>query len=688
MSPPQDLFGAIPVWVGVYVLAGLSLGAAGLVTYRRMLRLIMLGRPGRTDRLAVRLLGAIRPVLGQAKVLQSVSVSDRAGLAHLFIFWGFLSFLLSYLLFIFADSAWRPFSGWLITETGVTVFASYLNVLAAMFLLVISWAAVRRWIRTPRRLSFDLTQRSDAAVILLLIALLMALTLLAEAMYAASGGTGPHAEALIGGAIGSALSEAGISAGLANGLHGFFWWLHLGVILGFAIYIPVSKHAHMLGAPLSFLMRSLKAPGALGTPDLEAAETFGAARIQEFSRKQLLDGYACAVCGRCSEVCPANVSGKILSPMHIVENLKEHVLDAGPELADGTDAQDERPLIGRWLPTEAIWDCLTCGACVSECPVGVEHVETIVDVRRHLVMETAEMPDTAREALTSMEQRGHPWRGTQHTRTDWTEGLSIRTIADHPGAEYLLWVGCTAALEERSRSVARSMARVLIRAGVDFAILGEEERCTGDPARRMGNEYLYQVLAGHNISTFERYSVRKIVTICPHCFNTIKNEYPALGGEYTVMHYTELVAELIDSGAIVPAAAVLPGKGADPGSVTYHDSCYLGRQNGLYEEPRRIARSIPGLRLGEMELNRRRSFCCGAGGGHMWMEESRGQRIDHLRTDQFLETGSEAVVVSCPFCLQMFEQAIPSRPGGEGRRAVDLIELVDQSLGDDAPAGS
>ena len=235
--------------------------------------------------------------------------------------------------------------------------------------------------------------------------------------------------------------------------------------------------------------------------DLETAEVFGASRVQDFTQRQLLDGYACAVCGRCTDVCPANISGKILSPMHVVENLKEHVLETAPGVVAGEDEQAEKPLIGRWIQEEALWDCLTCGACVEECPVGVEHISTIVDMRRFLVMEQAEMPETAMNALLSMEQRGHPWRGTTFTRTDWAEGLDIPLLADHPEAEVLFWVGCTAALEQRSQSVARSMASVLKRAGVDFAILGMEEGCTGDPARRMGNEYLYQIMAQQNIDT-------------------------------------------------------------------------------------------------------------------------------------------------------------------------------------------
>ena len=661
--------------MGVYAISALAFGLSGVVLHRRIFRLVLLGRRSqRFDQPVRRALGAIPLIFGQRKVLQSVSLRrDRAGLAHFFIFWGFLSFLTSYILFIFADSVWRPFSAKLLTETGVEVFVVYLDVLAVTFFVVLAWAALRRWGVRPHRLIFDLTQKKESAVILLLIGLLMTLTLLTEAFYEASGGTGPHTSAPIGSAIGGFLDDAGVGQGVANGLQGFFWWSHLGVILGFGLYIPLSKHMHIIASPISFLTRSLEARGTLSTPkNLETAESFGAAKAQDFTWKELLDGYACAVCGRCTDSCPAHITEKTLSPMHIVENLKEHLLETGPGIAMGRDDQESKPLLGRWVQQEAIWDCLTCGACVQECPVGVEHIDTIVDVRRHLVMEQASMPETAKNALLSMEQRGHPWRGTTYTRTDWAEGLDVRTLADHPDAKVLFWVGCTAALEQRSQAVARSMVSVLNRAGVDFAILGAEETCTGDPARRMGNEYLYQTLARQNIETLDRYDVKKVVTICPHCFNTMKNEYPHLGGEYEVMHYSEFVSELIDEGKIRPVATI-------EATVAYHDSCYLGRHNGVYDAPRKIARAIPGLTLVEMERSRERGFCCGAGGGHMWLEESRGPRVNHARTEQFLETGADTVGVSCPFCLQMFVEGIDS-VADDGQQARDLLEILDESL--------
>ena len=676
MVPPDELFGAIPAWIGVYALSAAGFSVAAIVLYRRVFRLVLLGkRADRFDRLARRAAGALPLVLGQSKVLQSVTLRDRAGLAHVFIFWGFLSFALSYIIFIFGDAAWRPFSTRLLTETGVRVFAVYIDVLAAVFLAVLAWAVVRRWVARPRRLSFDLTQRWEAAVILVLIASLMVLTTLSEAFLVAGGGDGPTTAAPIGSAVGELLRGTGLSEGAANGLHALAWWAHLGIIVGFATYIPLSKHMHLVASPLSFLFRSLEPMGALSTPsDLETAETFGAAKVQDFTMKELLDGFACAVCGRCTDSCPANISGKTLSPMHIAENLKEHLLDVGPGISSGSDRQDKKPLIGGWSGEEALWDCVTCGACEQECPVGVEHLDMIVDMRRNLVMEQASMPESAVSVLTSMEQRGHPWRGTQYTRTDWAEGLDIKTLADHPDAEILFWVGCTPALERRSQSVARAMASVLKRAGVDFAILGAEEGCTGDPARRMGNEYLYQTMARQNIETMTRYDVKKIVTICPHCFNTIKNEYPHLGGDYEVLHYSEFVAELIADGRIRPVVRL-------DTKVAYHDSCYLGRHNGVYDPPRRIAEAIPGVELVEMERRRERGFCCGAGGGHMWIEESRGRRINHVRTEQFLETEADTVGVSCPFCLQMFVEGIGSVEGAENKAAKDLLELLDESLG-------
>ena len=677
MVPPESIFGVVPIWVGVYAALAATLGASGLLFYRRVVRLVLLGRKeARFDRPLRRFVNFLSVFLGQRKVLQRVSLRDLAGIGHVLIFFGFLSFLLSYGIFIFGDSAWGSFSQTLLTEAGARAYAMYLDIVAVVILSMLLWAVVRRWLVKPHRLSFDLTRSRDAIVIVSLIGALMASTLLTEAFYVAKGGEGPESSVIVGGALGRLFADAGLGVNGANLLHGLFWWAHLMLILGFAVYIPFSKHMHMVATPFNAFFHSLKPSGAMEAIDLETAEHFGAGSVEQFSWKQLLDGYACAVCGRCTDSCPANISGKILSPMHVVEDIKDHLLEVGDSVREGGNGSDAKPLIGGVVAEEAIWDCVSCGACMEECPVEVEHVPTIMDMRRHLVLEESKMPESAMDALLSMEQRGHPWRGSEFSRTQWAEGLGVKTLSEHPEAEVLFWVGCTSALETKSQRIARSMARVLKRAGVDFAILGEEERCTGDPARRMGNEYLFQIMAQQNIETLKRYEVKKVVATCPHCFNTLRNEYPQLGGDFEVMHYSQMVDELIREGRLRPVNQVA-------GEVAYHDSCFLGRHNGIYDEPRRIAKAIPGLKLVEMEPRcRERGFCCGAGGGHMWIEESRGERINHVRTEHFLETGAETVGVSCPFCLQMLEEGVEAKGEASGKKVKDLLEILAESVGE------
>ena len=678
MVPPQEFFGVIPNWIAVFLVAALGFEIAGLVFYQRVIRLILLGRSkNRFDHPLRRLWGLVPIALGQQRVLQRLSLKDKSGIGHVLIFWGFISFLLSYLIFIFGDTAWRDFSRTILTDTGVRIYASYLDIVAAVLLISLIWAVIRRWVVRPHRLSFDLTRSPDAVIIVGAIASLMLLTLLTEAFYVAAGGTGPAADVPIGGLLGDVLEDAGLPAGAANGLQGFTWWLHLLVILGFGIYIPFSKHMHMIAAPFNVLFRNLEARGTLAPmQDMETAESFGAGNIRGFTWKELLDGYACAVCGRCTDNCPAHLTGKVLSPMHIAEGIKDHLMEGGPATIAakrGGDAK-EPPLYGKMLSEQAVWDCVTCGACMEECPVMVEHVDSIVNMRRNLVMEQTKMPETAQSVLVNLEQRGHPWRGTQATRTDWMEGTGVRTLAEDADVEVLLWVGCTPALNAANQRAARAMASLLKVAGVKFGVLGMEETCSGDPARRIGNEYLFQVQAQQNIETFNRYNVKKILTLCPHCFNTIKNEYPQLGGDYEVLHYTEFVDQLIQEGRIKPLKSVNI-------SMTYHDSCYLGRHNGVYDPPRRIAKAIPGLKLVEMERRRQQGFCCGAGGGHMWIEESSGKRINHARTEQFLATEGNTLGVSCPFCLQMFEEGLGSKEVGDSKQIKDLLEVLAESVG-------
>ncbi|MCH8800725.1 MAG: 4Fe-4S dicluster domain-containing protein [Chloroflexi bacterium] len=677
MVPPGDI-GALPLWVGVFVLLGLALAVFNYAFYSRVVRLVLQGKDTALfDHPLQRLNGALLIALGQQKVLQRVKYGDYAGIGHAVIFWGFLTFMLSYGIFIFAGSAWRGFPEWLLTETGVRVYSSYLDILAAVLFAVLVWAFVRRWVLKPSRLRFDLTRHSDALVIVVLIGGLMLSTILTHAFWVAQGGTGPEADVFIGAALGGLFTDLGLDTGAANVLQGVFWWTHLSIILIFTVYIPYTKHMHMFAAPVNAFFRSLEPKGALPFIDLENTEKFGAGRVQDFTWKQLLDGYACAVCGRCTDVCPAHLTGKQLSPMHIVENLKDHMVAIGHQGERDPEHVEPTPILNGLdgvISETSIWDCLNCGACMEECPVTVEHVPTIMDMRRYLLLEESKAPESAMNALLSMEQRGHPWRGTQYSRTDWAEGLEVPTLAEKPDAEILFWVGCTPALEQRSQAIARSMAKVLKAAKVDFAILGDEETCTGDPARRMGNEYLFQILAAQNIETMTRYNVKKVVTICPHCFNTMKNEYPQLGGNFEVLHYSQFVDQLIKKGSIKPVKMMNV-------TMAYHDSCFLGRHNGIYDEPRDVAKAIPGLKLVEMGSHcRERGFCCGAGGGHMWIEESQGERVNHVRTDQFLETGAQTVGVSCPFCLQMMTEGIEAKGMASEKDAKDVLEILAESL--------
>lgn len=671
MVPPGEFLGLVPAWLVVYTLTMASFVAAFVILYFKMFRPILSGKPsGRTDHMVRRIFGAFPYIFGQKKVLESTSIAtDRAGLAHSIIFWGFLSFSFSYLLFIYGDSVNPKFSTTLLTETGVEIFGAYLDVLSVILLAVITLAVLRRWIFTANRLRFDLTQKREAAIILLLIAFLMISTILAEIFYVASENIDSHS--FIGNSIGSWLIDLGISKTSASAIYQTSWWIHLVIILGFAIYIPISKHVHLVGAPLGFVARQLNPKGTLDTiVDFEETDSFGASRMKDFNQKQLLDAFACAVCGRCTDACPANITGKILSPMHVVQGLRYHI-------ADATSAKNEEEvpsIIGSRIEKQAVWDCLTCGACTEVCPVGNEPFHPLIDIRRYMVMEEPEMPEGAQAALLNLEQRGHPWSGTTFTRETWYEGLSVKTFKENPDAEYLLWIGCTNALEQRSQSIPRALVSILNRANVDFAILGSEETCTGDPARRMGNEYLYQMLAMQNIETFNHYNVRKILASCPHCFNNIKNEYPHLGGNFEVLHYSELISDLIETGSIKPVVEIET-------TMTYHDSCYLGRHNGIYDAPRKIAQSIPGLELTEMKKCRGNGFCCGAGGGHMWYEEEGTERVNHARTDQFLQTGANMVGVSCPFCMQMLEEGVQSKGRDKTRQVKDLVELLEESLG-------
>lgn len=669
----------IPGYVIFWVLFIIVLALFAQRAYK-LWRLVRLGGPdARFDNPSSRLKTMLAYVFLQKCSLRRVRPRDIAGLGHLFVFWGFMFFLTSYLIYIFVGDGMglaEPIRG--------SVFSFYysyiLDIAGLLVLASILWAAVRRYIMRPARLEVT----AEAAYILALISILMLSYFSIEGFFL---NLFPEPSTPIRQAAAGLFS--GLDRSLQTGLFNGIWWLHYGLILGFLVFIPYSKHLHIMSSPFNVMFRSFNRQGALVPIDLEKTETFGVDRIEKFTWKQLLDGLACTHCGRCQVACPAWNSGKPLNPKKVTIDLKEHLLEAGPsvlkkkqtgnkqqtgnkESANSPAPEDPQhpDMVSQVVTEEVIWECTTCRACQEECPVLIEHVQKFIDMRRHLTLERTQVPETALNALKSIESRGHPWRGTTVTRTDWTKGLGVKTLAEDKNADILYWVGCTAALEDRNIKVAIATARVLQRAGIKFGILGDEETCCGEPARRLGNEYLFQMLATKNIETFKNYGVKKILTSCPHCFNTIKNEYPQFGGEFEVIHHSQFLSQLLNSGKLQTDSIPF-------GVATYHDSCYLGRYNDVYEQPRQILKSIPGLKLVEMGRRRNKGFCCGGGGGRLWQEETIGERINLLRTQEALDTGTKVIATACPYCLQMFEDGLKAKNAEENVKAFDLAEMIE-----------
>ena len=463
--------------------------------------------------------------------------------------------------------------------------------------------------------------------------------------------------------------------------HTWSWWLHITLAFSWLGLIVFTRLDHLFFAPVNAFFLRTDSPGRLsGIPNIEEREVFGVGFVQDFTWKQLFELDACVRCGRCTEVCPANVSGQPLSPMHLIQDLKAHLAEVGPDIQRaghaGEDARAVSPvaMVGEVIKDETLWACRTCGACVQECPVMIEHVPTIVDMRRYLVMDEARLPQTAQAALQNMEMRGHPWSGTALERTTWMEGLGDVPIFDGT-QDYLYWVGCSGSLVERNLPITQAVFRLLTEAGSSFGVLGQEETCNGDPARRLGNEYLYQILAEQLVETFKSKNVQRVITNCPHCFNTFKNEYPQFDGHFEVLHHTEFLNDRLADGSLTATHQV----NAD---LTYHDSCYLGRINGVYDAPRQILEFVPGASVTEMRRSLSKGLCCGAGGGNMWQEEIGERRVNHVRSEEAIATGADQLISNCPFCIQMFEDGVPAmQPEEEGRiRPFDVAELLEQAV--------
>ncbi len=467
------------------------------------------------------------------------------------------------------------------------------------------------------------------------------------------------------------------------------WWCHLLNLLAFTNYVPWSKHSHVFAAPLNIFFMSLEPKGQLRAMDFEAdpdAEYFGARTLEDLSWKQIFDGLSCTECGRCTDNCPAAMSGKPLKPMHIIVDLKHHMEDRYKVRHEHVDLEGDEALqlVGGVIDPDVLWSCTTCRACMEVCPVGNEHIPDIIDMRRYMTMTQGEVGHGAAGALKKMERKGNPWGMGKKEREAWAEGEDVAKWDKKKPAEYLYWVGCAGAYDDRAQKVTKSVSRLMKKAGVDFAILGNKEKCTGDSARRLGDEYLFQNMAEANIKTLNKNNVKKVVTHCPHCFNTLKNEYSQFGGHYEVIHHSELLAKLVSEGKLKPENE--GGASGAKQKVVYHDSCYLGRYNDIYDPQRDIIDALPDVERVETERNLGRGLCCGAGGGQMWMELNIGERMNFVRTDELLKTEPEVIAVACNFCMTMVDDGVKARSKEDQVEVLDLAELLERRISDPAPA--
>jgi len=707
------------------------------INSKRLINFLRLGKwTDRFKNASARLNRVLTIAIGQSKIMRD----PVAGPIHAFIFWGFMVLLFAVLESI-GEGLFGRFSFSFLGPLYSVITVSQ-DLFIALIIISVAIAFWRRFVAKVKRLQGDEEEKKDASIILYAILTIVTSLLIANASRIAMGGVYGSEVRPLASAVAHLLGTVGDNgAWQATSatpiVYEMGWWIHILFVLAFMNYLPYSKHLHVMTSIPNVYFSDLRRKNYLRPIDFadESLTKYGVSDVEELTWKQLLDGETCTHCGRCTSVCPANTTGKLLDPRWIIVATRQRMLDKAPYLtannqfgfngwqqpnisnlavggtpstessestteaataASASKAQglllgqkphlseeevNAKKFVGDYIPEEMLWQCTTCQACMQECPVMIEHVDEIVDLRRNLVMMESSFPPELQAAFGSMENNFSPWAFSPSERADWAEGMGIETMqqyVDNGGDTtkndlILFWVGCAGSYDTRVKKITQAFAQIMQRAGINFKILGLEEKCTGDPARRMGNEYLAQTLIQENVATLNRYNVTKVVTTCPHCFNAIKNEWSDFGGNYEVVHHSEFIADLLAKGRIKPTKTELE-------QVTYHDSCYLGRSNDVYDAPRATLEGIPGLNIIEMPRSKSKGLCCGAGGGQMWMEEREGKRINIERTEEALATGAEVVASACPFCMTMLSDGVKAKEAGDHVQVRDIAEIVFESI--------
>lgn len=658
-------------------------GAMGyfIFSVRKFLSYLKIAKPeNRFGDISARIKNTINIAFLQKKLLRS----RLAGILHICIYWGFLI-----LLFVVLESiieGFFPDFSFAFLGPVYSVLTFLQDYFGAIVLLTVIFSIFRRYVGTPKRLQVDTAAKLDATFILMMIALVM-ITMF-----------GMSVEKILIGKSQGYRPVSDFIASFCNGgshtVYEIFFWAHIIVVLVFMNYLPYSKHFHVLSSIPNTFFSNYKIPyqGIVLKPinfEDESVVQYGAKDIEDLTWKNILDGYTCTECGRCTSVCPANITGKLLNPKLIVTKIRKRTEEIGPLVVNKTESDPglNKNLVHDYITPQELWACTTCMACVQECPVMIDHITPIVDMRRDLVMMESDFPSEMNTVFKNMENNESPWAFGAEQRNDWIDELSdelaregkknhLKKLSDTGTADELdivFWSGCAGAFDKRYRNVTKSFAQLLNKAGVKYGVLGSEEKCTGDPARRLGNEFLAQSFIQQNAETLKKYNVKKVVTACPHCMHTLKNEYNKFGVELDVTHHTEYIDKLIAEKKLVPKKEIKE-------TVTYHDSCYLGRYNNVYNEPRKSLESISGLNLVEMARSKDKGFCCGAGGGRMFLEETEGKRVNIERTEEAINTGAGTIASACPFCMTMLTDGIKAKDKSEELKVKDVAEIVLESL--------